>query len=162
MTAVMKKPVAMVVVLIVGATIIMGVRFAVIAGPAGAGFAAKQLCSLVFYAGLDAKRARALYVDPTVFPLNLSLAVDYSGELRQVTVSGFGLFSARAQMRDGLGCTLTTALDTNDSLPPVTLPPVADKPLTHASTDDVTAVLDMEKVAEARGRIPSLKHDRAL
>ena len=149
MDRVIRKPLVIVVVLIVAATLTIGARYVVVAGPAGAGFAAKQLCSLVFYAGLDPKRAQSLYVDSAVFPLSLSLAASYDDKSRQVSVSGFGVFSARAQMRDGLGCTLITALDTNDNLPPVTLPSVVNKPLARASTDEVATVFDVEQVNEA-------------
>ena len=95
-------------------------RYLWLAGPAGAGLAAKQLCSLVLHAGLAPDRARSLYVDRAVFPLSLWLTADYGSE--QVEVTGWGLFTARASVRQGLGCTLTTGAARAPA--PVALPAV--------------------------------------
>ena len=135
-------------VIAAGALLLVGARFVAAAGAAGTGFAAKQLCSLVFYSKIDPARARELYVDPVVVPLNWMLTASYDASRREVSVTSFRLFRARARMRDGLGCTLTTHLDEEGSLPPVELPPIADKPLVRATAADTTSV-DMTEIDAA-------------
>ena len=75
--------------------------------PSGTGIVAKQTCSLAFVSGLDADRARALYLDPLLGDVAgiVSTTVDY--ENGEVTASALGfLYTQRAVHREGLGCTL--------------------------------------------------------
>jgi hypothetical protein len=58
--------------------LVLGACFVLIAAPGGAGFAAKQLCSLAYVSGLDPTTAKSLYVDQAVYPLSLALAADFS------------------------------------------------------------------------------------
>lgn len=134
------------VLLFTGALLFMGGRYALLAGPSGAAFAAKQLCSLVFYTGLEPSRARALYVDPAIFPMNLWLAVEYDHAHRQVAVRGLGVFAASARMRDGLGCTL---IRSRGDLSAVTLPAIEDKPLPRAPAGQAAAAFDLQQVDRA-------------
>ena len=43
----------------------------------GIGLAAKQLCSLVYVSGLEPDKAKSLYIDPVISPLNLDLTTEY-------------------------------------------------------------------------------------
>lgn len=75
--------------------------------PSGTGITAKQTCSLAFVSGLDAERARALYVDPLLGGVADLVSTDIDYETGEVTASALGLFySRRAVHREGLGCTL--------------------------------------------------------
>ncbi len=80
--------------------------FVRVAAPVGTALAAKQLCSLAYVSGLNREFARAAYVDPHVRQLSMSLDVRYDDSARSVETLGFGLWSARARHRPGLGCTL--------------------------------------------------------
>jgi CubicO group peptidase (beta-lactamase class C family) len=94
--------------------------------PSGVGLAAKHLCSLVYVSGLERGRARRLYVDPFVQPLPPFLGVRYDDTARSVEARGFGLWTARARHRAGLGCTVRHG---PGELRPASVPRVPDKPL---------------------------------
>lgn len=75
--------------------------------PSGTGITAKQTCSLAFVSGLDADRARALYVDPLLGDVADLVTTDIDYEAGEVTAGVLGVFwRQRAIHRDGLGCTL--------------------------------------------------------
>jgi CubicO group peptidase (beta-lactamase class C family) len=76
------------------------------AAPVGTALAAKQLCSLEYVSGLDRGFARAAYLDHHVRQLSMGLEVRYDDTTRSVETTGFGIWSARARYRPGLGCTL--------------------------------------------------------
>jgi CubicO group peptidase (beta-lactamase class C family) len=139
--------------------VVLGARFVLIAAPGGAGFAAKQLCSLVYLSGLDPASAESLYVDKAVFPLSLALATDYDVAHRRVTSVGFGLWSATAEMRDGLGCTVTTKLDAGTQLPTIDLPVVQHKPLRHAAPETFARVFDSSAASDALARAFAPEHN---
>lgn len=133
--------------------LLVGTRFVLRAAPGGAGFAAKHLCSLVYYSKLKPERARALYVDDAVYPLSLALTVSYDDVGRRVRVTGFGIWSAEARMRDGLGCTLTTALPEGTELQTLRLRKVIDVPLRALPPDAVSMTFDDEALERALQRI---------
>jgi CubicO group peptidase (beta-lactamase class C family) len=75
--------------------------------PTGTGITAKQTCSLAFVSGLDAERARALYVDPLLGDVADLITTDIDYETGEVTAGVLGLFWRQTAIhRDGLGCTL--------------------------------------------------------
>jgi CubicO group peptidase (beta-lactamase class C family) len=71
----------------------------------GAGFAAKVTCSLVHLSGFDPRHVVDDYVVHEVAPLGPALSVEVTPEGAAARVLG-GVFSARAGVRPGLGCTL--------------------------------------------------------
>lgn len=128
-------------VLLVG--LLFGTRFVLEAAPGGVGLAAKQLCSLVYVSGFEPERAQSLYVDDAVSPLSIALSAEYDDARRRVTTTGVGLWSATAEARDGIGCTLTTALDDDETpLTAVKLPAVRAQPLRHAAPGEVARSFD--------------------
>lgn len=139
--------------------LVLGTRFVLIAAPGGAGLAAKQLCSLVYVSGLDPERAQSLYIDEAVSPLSLALAAEYDNAQRRVTATGFGLWSATAEARDSLGCTLIAGLDDGESLPTADLPEVRDKPLRRATHEDTARSFDLSAVDLALDQAFSPEHD---
>lgn len=75
--------------------------------PSGTGIVAKQTCSLAFVSGLDADRARALYLDPLLGDVSDLVGTEIDYEQGEVTASIFGLFFKQTAVhREGLGCTL--------------------------------------------------------
>lgn len=75
--------------------------------PSGTGITAKQTCSLAFVSGLDAERARALYVDPLLGDVSGFVTTQINYETGEVTAGVFGmLWRQTAVYRDGLGCTV--------------------------------------------------------
>ena len=102
----------------------------------GVGLAAKQLCSLVYVSELDPTQAQSLYIDPILNRLNQDITVQYDSSHRKVIVTSPGSYSASAQMRDGIGCTITTRLPKNSTLPEVNLPKIQDIPLQKASPEE--------------------------
>jgi CubicO group peptidase (beta-lactamase class C family) len=83
--------------------------------PAGTGIAAKQICSLSFVSGLDAERARALYVDPLLGDVADRVTIDVDYEAGEVTAAIAGvLWKQRAVFREGLGCSLVHGSGTFD------------------------------------------------
>lgn len=137
-----------------------GVRFVLRAAPGGVGLAAKQLCSLVYVSGLEPDRAQSLYVDDAVSPLGLALSAEYDDERRRVTTTGLGLWSATAEMRDGLGCTLTTALNGDETpLAALKLPDVQDEPLRYAPSKQVARSFDRSAVDQALERAFTPEHN---
>lgn len=135
------------------------IRFMNSVAPGAVGLAAKQLCSLVYVCGLEPGLARSLYIDKLVSPLNIPLAVDYDSSLRRVTVTSFGIWSATAEMREGLGCTLIAHLDDDPALPAVELPLVQDKSLKHAADEELCNAFDQGAVDNALDRMFSPEHD---
>ena len=125
----------------------------------GLGLAAKQLCSLVYVSGFEPEKARSLYIDPVISPFGFDYTAEYDTAKRQVTVTHFGSWSATAEMRDGLGCTLTTMLDSGSQLPVVELPVVQDKPLKRASSIDFANVCDRNTVDQALERAFTPEHN---
>jgi CubicO group peptidase (beta-lactamase class C family) len=83
--------------------------------PSGTGITAKQTCSLAFVSGLDAERARALYVDPLLGGVSGIVSTDIDYETGEVTagIPG-GLWRQRAVFREGLGCTVVHGDDRFD------------------------------------------------
>jgi len=116
------------------------------------GLAAKQLCSLVYVSGLAPERAKSLYIDPVLAPFNLDLAIDLDPYSRQLTVSIFDTWSATAQMRDGLGCTLITKLGNDMTLPEIELPIVENKPLQYMASGGLTRSFNRTAVDSAIDR----------
>ncbi len=139
-------------VLAVIVSLVVGAQFVLRASPGGAGFAAKQLCSLVYVSGLSRDVARALYVDAAVYPMGLALTASYDDARQRVTTTAFGIWSARAERRVGLGCTVTTTLDESASLPPVRLPAVASIPLERTPPDVFADAFDPQAVDDALER----------
>lgn len=115
----------------------------------GVGLAAKQLCSLVYVSQLDPTQAQSLYIDPILNRLNQEITVHYDSSQRSVTVTSYGSYSATAQMRDGIGCTITTRLPKNSLLPEVNLPKIQDKPLLNASPEEIEKSFDQTFLTEA-------------
>jgi CubicO group peptidase (beta-lactamase class C family) len=124
----------------------------------GIGLAAKQLCSLVYVSGLEPTRAKSLYIDPILAPFALDLTTDYDSTNRRVTVTSLGSYAATAEMRDGLGCTLTTRLENGSQLPEVELPPVQSKPLRQASPERFANAFDKNAVEDALERAFTPEH----
>ncbi len=72
------------------------------------GYAAKNLCSCVFVAGIDEAVARE--IDLGFGPMTMAnTAVDY--DERSVTSNAWGLVTRKAVYREGLGCALINELD---------------------------------------------------
>lgn len=90
--------------------------FARLALPAGTGFAAKHLCSLVYVSGLEHDRARTMYIDPFIQPLSAFLSVNYDDKNRRVITTGLGGWQARADFREHLGCTVRHTDDPLESI----------------------------------------------
>ena len=114
-----------------------------------AGFAAKQLCSLIHVAGLSPEQAKSLYIDQVLAPLACDITIDYRTSLRKVTASAQGSNFASAVMRDGLGCTVTTELNKDSRLPEIALPVVQDEPLDKADPKKIAQQFDLNAVEEA-------------
>lgn len=74
--------------------------------PAGTGIVAKQTCSLTWVSGLEADRARDMYLDPLLGNAGSVMSATIDGETRTVRASAVGLWGADAVWREGLGCTL--------------------------------------------------------
>ncbi len=91
--------------------------------PSGTGITAKQTCSLAFVSGLDAERARALYVDPLLGDVSGFVTTQINYETGEVTAGVFGmLWRQTAVYRDGLGCTVVhgaSDFDRDAAAPPV-------------------------------------------
>lgn len=132
--------------------LVLGGRFILIAAPGGTGLTAKWLCSLVYVSGLEPAEAKSLYVDTAVSPFGPAFSAEYDNYGRRVTAKGLGLWTATAQMRDGLGCTLTTGLDQGAKLEEVWLPLVTHKSLQRASFDEFAKVFDTRAVNDALHR----------
>ncbi len=115
----------------------------------GVGLAAKQLCSLVYISELEPTQAQSLYIDPILTRLNQEITVQYDSTCRKVTVTSPGSYLATAEMRDGVGCTITTKLPNDTSLPTVKLPEIQDIPLSNASPDERDKTFDQTLVNEA-------------
>lgn len=115
----------------------------------GIGLAAKQLCSLVYVSGFDPDKAKSLYIDPVISPFDLDLTVEYDSIHHRVRVTSSGSWSATAEMRNGLGCTLTTRLDSDTRLPVIELPVVQDKPLKRVSFEKFTKSFSKSGVDDA-------------
>lgn len=107
----------------------------------GIGYAAKQLCSLVYISELEPEKAKSLYIDPVISHLNVDLSIKYDHPHRRVTVSNLGSLSATAEMREGLGCTLTSS-NGSSHLPAIELPTVENKPLERVSQQDLAQNFD--------------------
>lgn len=117
----------------------------------GIGYAAKQLCSLVYVSALEPEKAKSLYIDPVISHLNLDLCIVYDHNHLRVTVSSSGSLSVTAEMNEGLGCTLTSS--NSDSHPPaIELPTVENKPLEYISPQDVAQDFDKPAVDKALER----------
>lgn len=102
--------------------------------PSGTGITAKQTCSLAFVSGLDAERARALYVDPLLGDVSGFVTTQINYETGEVTAGVFGmLWRQTAVYRDGLGCTVLHGADGYD--------PDASAPLS-GDTDDMSLDTD--------------------
>jgi CubicO group peptidase (beta-lactamase class C family) len=83
--------------------------------PTGTGITAKQICSLAFVSGLDAERARALYVDPLLGDAGDLITTDIDYETGEVSAGVLGgLWQQTAIHREGLGCTLVHGDDRFD------------------------------------------------
>lgn len=158
--AIAERPVTWAVgfVLLVG--LVVGARLVLEAVPGGVGLAAKQLCSLVYVSGLEPDRAQSLYVDDVVSPLSIALGAEYDVARRRVTTTGVGLWSATAEARDGIGCTLTTALDDGQTpLAAVELPAVQARPLRHVAPGKVARSFDRGVVDQALEEAFTPEHD---
>lgn len=117
----------------------------------GIGYAAKQLCSLVYVSALEPEKVKSLYIDPTISHLNLDLSIAYDHQHRRVRVSMLGLLSATAEMHDGLGCTLTSS-NSDSLIPAIELPTVENEPVEHISPQDFTHDFDKPAVEKALER----------
>lgn len=124
-----------------------------------AGLAAKQLCSLVYVCGFDPEQAKSIYIDPLLAMVDLDISVDYDNAHHKVTVSGLGATLATAEMRDGIGCTVTTSLD--HDLPPLKEPlfEVQNYPLVHASSQRIANTFNGNAVEKALDNAFSPDHN---
>ncbi len=120
------------------------------------GFAAKQLCSLVCVSGFELEQAKSIYIDPVLSHFELDFTFDLSH--RKVTVSCPGAYSATAEMRDGIGCTITTRLAKGSRLPEIKLPDVQRKPLPIASPKVIEKTFDQNAVEAALNRSFASSH----
>jgi CubicO group peptidase (beta-lactamase class C family) len=138
-------------VLGLGALIRLGKRFLFLntVAPGAVGLAAKQLCSLIYVCGLEPEMARTRYIDPLIAALDIPVSVKYDDTRRRVTATSYGMWSATAEMRDGLGATLITKIDKNAHLAAVELPAVSDKPLQRATPEKYGKTFDPEAVETA-------------
>lgn len=138
---------------------LLGIRFVWLAAPGGVGLAAKQLCSLVYVSGLDPDRARSLYVDDAISPLSRALEVRYDHDGRRVHATALGLWSAVAREREGLGCTLSTGVDSVSHFDSVALPDVHDRPLRYAAAGDVGHPIEPDTLQDALDEAFDPAHD---
>ena len=113
------------------------------------GFAAKQLCSLVYVSGLEPEKAKALYIDAMLAAFGCEVTVDYDDAQRKVTVTCPGPYAAAAELRAGIGATITTELKKGTKLPEVELPEVQDVPLKKASSEVLAKNFDQRMVEAA-------------
>ena len=125
----------------------------------GVGLAAKQLCSLSYVSKLDPTLAQSLYIDPILNRLNQEITVHYDSSHQSVTVTSHGSYIATAQMRDGIGCTITTRLPKNSHLPEVNLPEILDIPLLKASPEEKENSFNQIHLTEALNTAFSPSHN---
>lgn len=123
------------------------------------GFAAKQLCSLVCISGFQLEQAKSIYIDPVLAHFELDFTFDYDLSHRKVTVSCPEGCSATAEMRDGIGCTITTNLDIGSMLPEIDLLDIQNKPLPIASPMVIEKTFDQNAVEAALNRAFAPSHN---
>jgi CubicO group peptidase (beta-lactamase class C family) len=93
----------------------------------GAGFAAKQLCSLVYISGLEPERARALYIDPVLREGAYFVRMELDREAQAARARFPGVLSQIAVHREGYGCTLVQ--DENAGLEPAMRARIPSRPM---------------------------------
>lgn len=125
----------------------------------GLGFAAKQLCSLVYVSGFEPELAKSLYIDPVLTNLDQDITVDFDSSRHKVTTSCPGSHSATAEMRNGIGCTITTKLSEEFRLAEIELPGVQDIPLEKATPKEIAKHFDQNAVEAALNRVFSPSHN---
>ena len=123
------------------------------------GLAAKQLCSLVYVSGFEPEQAKSIYIDPVLVPFDLDMTIEYDLSQRKVTVSCPGPYAATAEMRAGIGCTVTTKLDKDAKLPEVELPEVQNLDLRNASPKEIEQTFDQQAVEAALDHAFSPSHN---
>ncbi|RYD82763.1 MAG: class C beta-lactamase-related serine hydrolase [Sphingobacteriales bacterium] len=114
-----------IVLLLLIAALIYGVRYAWVSFPIMSGFTAKNMCSCVFVAGRDPKSVETEELGD--FPLSLAGYIIDSGN-RSVTSTVFGMAKKKAIYREGFGCTLVNELS-EDAIKKQTAPVVLKAPL---------------------------------
>jgi CubicO group peptidase (beta-lactamase class C family) len=109
----------------------------------GGGFVAKHLCSLIHVSGLDAERAKAIYIDRFVEPFGSLIRIDHqpAGVEAQILWGG-----GRAEYRGDLGC----VVDEGDGpLPAFDMPYVEVSPLPRATPDELEVAFDVPALQAA-------------
>ncbi len=74
--------------------------------PRAVGITAKQLCTLVYICGFKPEKAKELYIDRVISPLDRFIKIQFNCNHKRVDASIFGLWSATAEYREGIGCAL--------------------------------------------------------
>ncbi|MBM4204779.1 MAG: serine hydrolase [Gammaproteobacteria bacterium] len=103
--------------------------YGVIAGPAGAGLMAKQVCSLIHVSGFTAERAMDTYIRPLLGPAVHVMSLRTDPVRRQVVVTALGFRQSTAVHHPGYGCIQLhdrSVADIEQLLPP--RPPMAAEP----------------------------------
>ncbi len=101
--------------------------YGVMAGPAGAGLMAKQVCSLVHVSGFTPKRAVDTYIKPLLGPAMPFMSLRIDPVRRQVAVTTLGVHTSVAVHHPGYGCIQLherTTADIQSLLPPYAAKPV--------------------------------------
>ncbi|MGX6647004.1 serine hydrolase domain-containing protein [Maricaulaceae bacterium MS644] len=139
--------------------------------PSGTGITAKQTCSLAFVSGLDANRARALYLDPLLGDVADLVSTDIDYETGEVTAGVLGLFWRQTAIhRDGLGCTLVHGspdFDSNAAAPLSGARDAMDLDAAHREANfdpaALTAALDAAFTEDGRNTLAvAVLHDGRL
>lgn len=144
------KLVKRILLLLLIASVLYGVRYAWLSFPVISGFTAKNMCSCIFVGGRDPKSVDAEELGS--FPLSLA---DYKVDTANgfVTSTVLGLAKKKAIYRKGFGCTLINELSEEvirNQVPPVLKPAVradsAQWPLGNNAVNYVPAEIDFARL----------------
>jgi CubicO group peptidase (beta-lactamase class C family) len=120
--------------------------------PGAVGISAKQLCTLVYVCGFEPERARQLYINRVISPLDRYIKIQFDSERKHVRASLFGIWSATAAYREGIGCTLLPKSGAKELSSIEKLPIVKEKPLSRMTTEKLERNFDRDALEKALER----------